>query len=128
MGAWPEPADAVPVAQAILSPEFPGVQILDQMPSTRPSQFIVVSRIGGGQPNPKQDSATLLIEFWNTSSANAAAMAKKARAALRNSRGKTFATVFSYGWANEQGPSDFNDPDIQDRRRCQVIGDLTIST
>lgn len=125
---WPEPSDAVPVAQAILTPRFTGVSILDAMPATRPSTFIVVSRIGGGQVNPKQDSATLLIEFWAESSAVAAAMAKKGRAAFRNSRGKEFAGVFSYGWSGEHGPTDFNDPAIQDRRRCQLTGDLLLAS
>ena len=125
---WPEPADAVPVAQAILAPRFTGVAIKDEMPETRPSTFIVVSRIGGEQTNPKQDRATLLIEFWAESSAVAAQMARTGRAALRNSRGKEWAGVFSYGWSNENGPTDFNDSKIQDRRRCQLVGDLTLST
>lgn len=124
---WPEPPDAVPVAQAILAPEFTGVSITDEMPTTRPSTFIVVNRIGGGQPNPHQDDATLLIEFWAESSAVAAQMARKGRAALRNSRGKTFTGVFSYGWDNEHGPTDYNDPAIQDRRRCQLTGSLLLS-
>lgn len=127
MSFWREPADAVPVAQAILKARFPTLSVLDEMPTTRPAQFIVVNRIGGDQPNPKQDRATMLIEFWAESSANAAAMAKAGRAALRNSKGKTFASVGSYGWSNENGPTDFNDPAIQDRRRCQLTGDLLLS-
>ena len=125
---WPEPPDAVPVAQAILAPAFPGVDIWDEMPQTRPSTFIVVSRIGGEQTNPKQDRATLLVEFWAESTAVAAQMARKGRAALRNSRGKSFAGVFSYGWGNEHGPTDYSDPAIQDRRRCQLTGDLLLAT
>lgn len=130
---WPEPADAVPVGQAVIAPQFTGVAILDEMPkgtldNPRPSTFIVVSRIGGEQPNAKQDRATLLFEFWAESTGIAAAMAKKGRAALRNSRGRTFIGVYSYGWSNESGPTDFNDPQVQDRRRCQLSGDLLLST
>lgn len=124
---WLEPPDAVPVTQAILAARFTGVSIVDEMPVTRPSQFIVVNRIGGGQVNPKQDRATMLLEFWAESSAVAAQMARAGRAALKNSKGKGFTGVFSYGWSNENGPTDFNDPDIQDRRRCQLVGDLLLS-
>lgn len=125
---WPEPADAVPVAQAILQDAFPSMHIKDEMPETRPAEFIVINRIGGEQTNPKQDRATLLIEFWASSSAVAAANAKKGRAALRNAKAQSWAGVFCYGFGNESGPTDLNDPKIQDRRRCQLVGDLLLST
>lgn len=118
----------MPVAQAILQARLPGVPIRDEMPEVRPSQFIVVRRVGGGQVFPHQDRAALLIEFWAESSAVAAQMAKAGRSALRNAGGTSVNNVFVYGWENEHGPTDFNDPRIQDRRRCQLTGDLLIST
>lgn len=128
MSFWPKAPDGVPVAQAILAPSYAdGLPMYDEMPETRPPEFIVVSQIDGRQVNPKQFRATLLIEFWASSTAVANDMAREGTCALKNSRGKTFTDVFSYGWGNESGPTDFNDPDIQDRRRCQLTGDLLLS-
>lgn len=126
---WPEPPDGVPVGQAILAPRYPdGLYIKDEMPSTRPAEFIVISQLNSEQVNPKQVRITLLIEFWASSSAVASQMARTGNRALKNSRGKEWAGIFSYGWGNENGPKDFNDPQIQDRRRSQLTGDLLLST
>jgi hypothetical protein len=126
---WPEAPDGVPVAQAILAPRYAnGLPMFDEMPANRPPEFIVVSQIDGRQVNPKQFRATLLIQFWASSTAVANQMGRTGTRALKNSRGKEFAGVFSYGWGNEYGPSDYDDPKIQDRRRCQLTGDLLLST
>ncbi len=125
---WLAPPASVPIARAILVPRFPGVLIASEMPATRPSQFILISRIGGEQPGPHQDSARLLIEFWALNSAAAETMCSTGRAALRNARAQFFNDVFVYAWANEQGPAYLNDPAIQDRRRVQIHGDLVIAT
>jgi len=125
---WLAPPASVPVAIAILTPKFVGVTIRTEMPDTRPTKFIIITRIGGDQPNPAQDDSRLLLEFWAKSSATAESMCNTGRAALRNSAAGTFNDTFVYGWSGEQGPTYLNDPTIQDRRRVQIFGDLSIST
>lgn len=128
MAGWPRRRPVVPIALAILAeltPEIPGS---GEMPAVRPPQFYVVSRAGGGLLNVKQDSPRVLVECWALDGDAAERMALAVSSAFRNARGRTFAGAFIYGWGNEQGPTDFNDPDIQDRRRSQLFGDLLIST
>lgn len=128
MAGWPRRRPAVPVALAILADATPDIPGFDSIPEPRPEQFYVLSRIGGVQSNPKFDTARLLIECWAPDGATAEDMACDVSAAFRNARAKFFADAFIYSWGDEQGPTDFNDPDVTDRRRCQLIGDLSIST
>jgi hypothetical protein len=125
---WLPAKPGVKVAIAILDAKF-GFTVSDTMPKTRPPQIILVSHMGGSRPNPAQSIHRLLIECWaNKFQFNLEEMCAEASAALRNSRGKSFADAFSFGWTNEQGPVDFPDPDVTDMSRWQFHGDLTLST
>jgi hypothetical protein len=126
--SWPLPKKAVPVAIAILEAAFPTLTVSDEIPEPRPARFLVVSRTGGTQPAQHQDRPRILVECWAKDSDTAEQMTTTARQALRNARASTFGGVWVYCWENEQGPVDLNDPDIQDRRRCQFHGDLLLST
>lgn len=128
MAGWPLPRNAVPVALAILADATPDIPGYDAIPEPRPAKFYVVTRAGGEQRNPKMDTPRILVECWAEDSAEAEDMTRPARRAFRNAAGRWFGGGFIYGWGNEQGPTDYNDPEIQDRRRCQFFGDLSIST
>lgn len=128
MAGWPLPRRAVPVALAILKAATPDIPGYDKIPEPRPAKFYVVSRAGGHQPNQKMDAPRILVECWAEDSDQAEDMTTDARQAFRNATGKHFGEAFIYYWDNEQGPVDFDDPDIKNRSRCQFFGDLYIST
>lgn len=126
--SWPKPKPGVPVAIAILADVFPGVTISDEEPPTRPDRYIVVSALPGSYNNPAFSEPRILVECWASDSSTAEDMACTGMQAFKNSRGKTFLGAGLKGAEDVQGPTDYNDPDIQDRRRCQFHGTLLIST
>jgi hypothetical protein len=125
---WPTPRPAVKTAISILTDAFTGTTVSYAMPRTRPAKIVLVSRVGGGQENPRMDRARLLIECWAKTIGDAEAMTATARAALRNSGGTTVDGVFIYGWDGEDGPVMYDDPDVTDMTRWQFSGDLSVST
>lgn len=125
---WPIPKPAVKTAISVLQSAFPGVAVDSASPKNRPAKYVTVSRIGGGQDNPRMDSARLLIECWARTDADAEVMTGVVRATLRNAGGTHVDDVFIYGWGNESGPVMYDDPDISDRTRWQLTGDLSVST
>lgn len=125
---WPTPRPAVKAAIGILTDAFAGIGVGANFPKVRPAKFVRVSRVGGGQDNPRMDRARLLVECWAKSVGDAEAMTATARAALRNAGGTHIDDVFIYGWDNEDGPVMYDDPDISDMTRHQFTGDLSVST
>lgn len=125
--AWPKPKPVVPVAIAILQDKFPGVAISDEIPDPRPARFIKVTSANGAYDNPAFTEPRVLVECWASDSATAEDMALDGMRAFKNSIAKTFAGANLKG-ADLQGPTDYNDPAIQDRRRCQFHGTLIVST
>lgn len=125
--SWPLPKSAGGVAVAILE-DATAHPVLGEMPSIRPAQFFVVSVIGGDYKNPAFTEPRVLVEAWASDAATAEDMACTGMRAFKNARGKSFAGAFIHGCEDLQGPSDYNDPDIQDRRRCQFHGTLLLST
>lgn len=107
---------------------FPGVKVFNALPDTRPKQFIVVSRAGGSQTSPNTDVPRMLFEFWHEVKADAYAMTRTGRSGLRKARAKYWAGVWVRNWGNEFGPVDLPHPDIRDRHRYQLHGDLNCST
>lgn len=126
--SWRTPKPVVPIALAILAAADPDTLGSDEIPEPRPSRFYKVTRAGGDYTNPAYDSPRVLIECWATDSATAEQMALNATAAFKNARGKTFLNSFIHGCDDIQGPVDYNDPAIQDRRRCQFLATLLTST
>lgn len=125
---WPKPKSALKTIKAILEPRFPGLTVSPAMPKVRPSQFIVLSLMPGDFPNPAFTIAHPLVECWAETAETAEDMCGIVSQAFNNSKGRWFAEAQILGWGNEQGPVEFNDPDITDRRRWQLHGDLYIST
>ncbi|MCK9468664.1 MAG: hypothetical protein M0Q49_04540 [Porticoccaceae bacterium] len=126
---WLPAKPGVLTAIRILAPNQAPVLVSDEMPKTRPAQVVLVSQVGGSRPNPVQSIHRLLIECWlaKSSAVNIETWCGEVSAALRNSSGRTYNGVFSFGWGNEQGPVDFPDPDVTDMRRWQFHGDLKLS-
>lgn len=124
---WPTPRPAIKTAIAILEEAFPNA-VGAKFPKIRPSRYVLVSRVGGGQENPRMDRARLLVECWAKTIGEAETMTSTARAALRNAGGTTVGDVFIYGWFNEDGPVMYDDPDVSDMTRHQFTGDLSVST
>lgn len=129
---WLPAAPGVLTATRIVGGAFPAIRVSDEMPNERPQQVVLISQIDGRRPNPVQSVHRLLVECWLNkaldSSVNIETWCGEVSAALRNSSGRTYSGVFSFGWGNEQGPVDFPDPDVTDMRRWQFHGDLTLST
>jgi len=124
---WPTPRPAVKAAVDILQTALPTILVTVRAPTTLPA--IRVSRVGGGQTNPRFDIARLLIECWASDYETAENMSSTAREALRNAAGTTVATdVFIHWWGNEDGPVDYDDPVVPSSRRRQFTGDLQVST
>jgi hypothetical protein len=128
VNAWPLPKDGVVAAIAILEDDDPTIPVYDEIPAPRPARFRVVSGMGGDYSNPAFSEPRVLVENWASDSATAAGMALAGMRAFKNSGGKTFSGTYIHGCGELQGPTDYNDPDIQDRRRCQFFGPLRVST
>lgn len=126
--SWPKPKPAVPVALAILADATPAIPGGGEIPDPRPAKFYVVSVAGGVYANPAFTEPRVLVECWASDAATAEDMACTAMQAFKNARGKSLGGAFIHGFENEHGPTDYNDPAIQDRRRCQFFGDLLIHT
>jgi hypothetical protein len=116
------------VAIAILEDVFPGVTVSDEQPETRPATYLVVTALPGSYNNPAFSEPRILVECWASDSSTAEDMACTGMQAFKNARGKSFAGAFIHGAEDIQGPTDYNDPAIQDRRRCQFHATLLIST
>lgn len=78
-------------------------------PDQRPTQYVRVSRVGGGMINPVTDKARVLVECWAESTVNAETLANDARYLLCNAGGKSFAGVFIRWCSEVSGPVDFPD-------------------
>jgi hypothetical protein len=126
--SWPVPKDDIAAAIAIMEAVFPGVSVFNSMPKERPKRFIVVTRAGGAQTAPNTDMPRTLFEFWHEVKSDAYDMTRTGRAGLRNARAQFWAGVWVRSWSNEFGPVDLPHPDIRDRHRYQIHGDLNCST
>lgn len=128
MGEQRKPKDAVVVTLGVLEAATPDVPGSDEIPDPRPPKFYVVSRIGGGLLNPAVDAPRVLVECWAETSTDAGDMGLDVVTALSNAKGGTFNGGKIVGCDDIQGPTDYNDPQIQDRRRSQVTATPYIRT
>lgn len=126
--SWPKPKAPVPVALAILEAGDPDAPGSDEIPDPRPARFYVVSSAGGDFSNPAFSAPRVLVECWAEDSSTAELMAIDGIQMFKNARGRVFAGVQVIAVDDIQGPTDYNDPDIQDRRRSQFFGTLLLRT
>ena len=131
---YPTPKPAVLTAITILSAAFGSYAFVSaKLPrNQRPDRFVRVTRAGGGLQNIASDGARLLIECYAKDVGQVEAMCNTARTALRNAGGTTVTTtegdVFVRGWMNEDGPTDFANPEILDHERWQLHGLLIVKS
>lgn len=137
MRVWPTPKPAVLAAVTLLQNAFGSYAVVSaSLPKGRPERFVRVTRVGGGQQNPAIDNARILVECFAIDTSMVEAMCNTVRAALRNAAGTTVTCVngsdtievFIRGWDDEQGPVDFPHPEILDRQRWQLHGDLVVKS
>lgn len=138
MRIWPTPKPAVLAACTVLADAFGEyAEVSTSMPKrNRPDRFVRVTRVGGSQADPSTDFARILIDCFGRDTATVEAMANTVRAAMRNAAGTTVTCdtgsstvdVFIRAWGDEQGPVDMPHPDILDRERWQLHGDLAVKS
>ena len=132
MLVWPTPKPAVLTAITVLAEAFGDYAFVSaKLPGrSRPERFVRVTRMGGGLENIATDSARILVECYAQDVGQVEAMCNTARAALRNAGGTTVTTtegdVFVRSWDNEQGPTDFPNPEVIDYDRWQLFGQLMV--
>lgn len=130
---WPTPKPAILTAIAILEDAFGDYAFVSAaLPrQSRPDRFVKVTRTGGDMRDPVTDLARLLIECYGTDIATIEAMTGTVRSAFRNAAGTTVTagdySVFIRHWDNEHVVIPWTNPEIVDRERSQVTGDLAIS-
>lgn len=126
------PKPAVLTAITILSDAFDDYAFVSaKLPGKiRPDRFVRVSRVGGGLENIASDSARILIDCYAKHVDQVESMCNTARTALRNAGGTTVSTtagdVFVRAWENEQGPTDYPNPDVLEFERWQIHGQLVV--
>jgi hypothetical protein len=134
--SWPEPKPAVAVTIAALKAKlvalYPALYtsslyVRSEQPETRPTKYIVVSLLDADFPNPAFTVSRPLIECWAESSAVAEQMTGHCIRALKSAKGEQHAEAWIKAFDNTH-VVPLNDPDIQDRRRWQLHGDLYLST
>lgn len=126
---WAKPKPALTVAKAVLSPSFPGMHVASGQPvintgNPRPDKYIVLGILGSDYPNPAFTEPRIMVNCYAKTSALAGDLADEALAVLLNARGQFAGTWVRFG--NPQGPYPLNDPDISDRYRFQVHGELRL--
>lgn len=132
MFVWPTPKPALLAAITVLIDAFGEYAFVSAKLPRRnwPERFVRVSRAGGGLDSIATDSARILVECFAKDTGQVEAMCNTARTALRNAGGTTVHTpdgdVFIRRFSNEQGPTDYHDPDLVEYERWQFFGDLTV--
>jgi hypothetical protein len=118
----------VPVALTILEAGDLDAPGSDEIPDPRPPRFYVVRGIGGRYDNPAFSDPRVLVECWAEDSSTAEQMCLDGIQMFKNARGRIYDGVQVIRVYDVQGPTDYNDPDIQDRRRSQFFCTLSLST
>jgi hypothetical protein len=98
------------------------IDVFSSVPNPRPTEFVVVERVGGPRANIAQDSAHLAVDCWSTSDRDAHDLAQIVRARINAMRG-TMSEGGAVGRVDElSGPSRNPDPaSSQDRYSFQVV-------
>ena len=97
------------------------IPLVSTIPNPRPTEFVVVERIGGPRANIAQDSATIAVDCWSTSDVEAHNLAQIVRARIHAMRG-TVVDGQAVGRVDDTGGLRRNpDPDTgHDRYSFQV--------
>lgn len=106
--------DATALAIAYLGPILEehewSVPVVSKVPNPRPTRFVRVRRVGGGNPTIVSDAATLAIECWADESEDAHDLAQLAWAVVRAMRNSHIDGHTVYMVQTFAGPTDLPDP------------------
>lgn len=131
---YPTPKPAVLAAITILQDAFGAyASVSADLPArNRPTRFVHVERGGGGRDNPVTDTARIIIGCFAPDTEQAEAMTGTVCAAFSNAQGTTVTTtkgdIFIRKWADETIVGNFPHPDVIDRKRWLVHGDLAVKS
>ena len=136
---WLTPKPALLAAVVVLSAAFESAdgtrwaEVSSKLPArNRPLRFVRVKRTGGGLVDQATDRARLLVECYARSTAEVEAMTATCRAALRNSCDQWVEredddAIYIRKWDNEEGPTDYFNPEVLEYERWQFTGDLFVA-
>lgn len=101
------------------------VPVSSRAPKTTPSQYVRVSRAGGGMPNMVTDRVRVLVECFADDEVAAEKLCNDARGFLFRSRAGVFGGCFIRGYKETDGPVYFPD---ENKERYQFVGELLVGT
>lgn len=116
--------DTVALVVDFLADEV-GCHVGNTVPTDRPTQFVVVRRVGGVLRNFVADSATLTVECWADLAENAHDLAQWCRGLLHTMPGQQFDGVTVYKIDELAGPADLPDP-LSDQPRYSFTVSVTV--
>lgn len=103
--------DAEAVLVTYLKTKIAGVSISTKIPDPRPTKLIKVTRVGGSKLRLNADSPMLAFECWGSTSVEASALCRQARAYVDAMAGETVNGVWVFKVREVGGPVYFPDPD-----------------
>lgn len=126
---WPKPQPALAVAKAILIdyPVLPATGILITDPTSRPDKYVVLDLLPGSYPYPSFTEPRVMANCYAKTKTLASDLGDDVLTAFLNARG-VFAGAWVKKFAEPRGPYELKNPDISDRFRFQVYGELRLST
>lgn len=87
-----------------------GVDVGSHVPNPRPTEFLLVRRLGGPRMNEVADNAMLGVEAWGASVAAAHDLIQEARGLILAMRGTVHSGVAVYRITEIGGPAQLPDP------------------
>lgn len=123
----PAATSAKAIAVKALRDALGGLSVSTQMPKSvapaarLPENFVILSRIGGGDGPFGTTAPRFLVECYGTSELDAENFAEKVRRAWLNLR------THNINWSYDDGNlTDYGEDQTPDRHRCQFTGGLQI--
>lgn len=92
-----------------------------EIPNPRPAKFVRVLRVGGTRSNLVTDGATVTIECWAATYADAQDLAQLCRGLLHAMTGTVQHGAAVYHVEEFSGPADLPDPDSNQARATQTM-------
>lgn len=120
------------VAVAALKAAFAAHSIVASVGTQKPAdspkltQFVVLSRIGGGRSNFATSAPRLLVECYATEELDAERLANTATAALKWSVSRSFSGYSVRWWEDDENVAPVPDPDVN-HFRFQFTGTLSVA-
>lgn len=92
------------------------VDVSVTIPKTRPSEFVVVRRLGGPRKNLVVESALMTFECWAATGSTAFSLCALTRAIVDSLQGETISDIRIYRISEAAGPHILPDPESNQMR------------